>query len=77
VLARFRLALTVEAHYVVGGVGSLVSEVVAQHGLGCRVVCRGVQSSPVGVSGSQSYMYGQCGISSGELVDAALRSLAE
>jgi transketolase len=75
-LARFRLALTVEAHYVVGGVGSLVSEVVAQQGLDCRVVCCGVRSAPAGISGSQGYMYDLCGISSSALVDTALRSLA-
>src|SRR6185369_9806621 len=34
-LSRFDLALTVEAHYVNGGVGSLVAEVIAEHGLDC------------------------------------------
>ncbi|MGA9994209.1 MAG: transketolase C-terminal domain-containing protein, partial [Pyrinomonadaceae bacterium] len=37
-LSRFSVALTVEAHYLTGGVGSLVSEVVAERGLNCRVV---------------------------------------
>src|SRR5262249_58513430 len=37
-LSRFRAVLTVEAHSVVGGLGSLVSEVVAERGLHCRVV---------------------------------------
>src|SRR5207253_8607199 len=40
------LVLTVEAHYVNGGVGSLVSEVVAERGLGCRVVRRAVATMP-------------------------------
>ena len=43
VLSRFRLALTIEAHYVVGGIGSLVSEVIAEGGLSCRVVRCGVR----------------------------------
>ena len=40
--SRVPLALTIESHYLVGGVGSLVSEVVAEAGLGCRVVRCGV-----------------------------------
>ena len=37
-LSRFSVALTVENHYLVGGIGSLVSEVVAEYGIDCRVV---------------------------------------
>ena len=36
-LASVPAAMTVEAHYLVGGLGSLVSEIVAEHGLRCRV----------------------------------------
>lgn len=72
VLGRFRLALTVEAHYIVGGLGSLVSEVVAEHGLNCRVVRCGVRATPDGVSGSQSYLYHVHGLSSERLVETAL-----
>ncbi|CAA9232054.1 MAG: Transketolase, C-terminal section [uncultured Acidimicrobiales bacterium] len=48
--------VTVEAHSIVGGLGSLVSEVVAEHGLGCRVVRCGVRSGPDGVGGSESFL---------------------
>ena len=41
-LGRVRVALTVESHYLVGGVGSLVCEVVAEQRLDCRVVRCGV-----------------------------------
>jgi transketolase len=75
VLTRFRLVLTVEAHYLVGGVGSLVSEVVAEHGLNCRVVRCGVKATPDGVSGSQSYLRHKHGLSSKMLVDTVLQSL--
>ncbi len=57
VVSRFRLALTVEAHYAVGGVGSLVSEVIAERGLHCRVVRCAVKTTPNGVSGSQGYLH--------------------
>jgi transketolase len=57
ILPRFPVLLTVEAHYVVGGLGSLVCEVVSQHGLGCRVVRCGIRTMPDGRTGSQSYMH--------------------
>ncbi|MCL4534605.1 MAG: 1-deoxy-D-xylulose-5-phosphate synthase [Bacteroidetes bacterium] len=70
-LARFRLAMTVEEHYVVGGLGSLVAETVADHGLGCRVLRCGVRSAPNGVTGGQAYLQQVHGLSRGALVDAA------
>jgi len=75
VLSRFRLVLTVEAHYLVGGVGSLVSEIVAERNLDCRVVRCGVKTMGNGISGSQSFLRNLHGISSQELVKTALREL--
>ncbi|MBI5929241.1 MAG: 1-deoxy-D-xylulose-5-phosphate synthase [Chloroflexi bacterium] len=74
-LGRFPLTLTVEAHYITGGVGSLVSEVVAEQALGCRVVRCGLTTPPLAVSGSQSYLQHQYGISASALVETALREL--
>lgn len=55
--------VTVEAHSVVGGLGSLVSEVVAEHGLGCRVVRCGVRSGPDGIGGSEAFLNARHGLS--------------
>jgi transketolase len=77
ILTRFQVALTVEAHYVVGGVGSLVSEVIAEQGLRCCVVRCGIRTTPNGVSGSQGYLHRMHGISCEMLVNTALRSLRE
>lgn len=74
-LSRFPLALTVEAHYTVGGIGSLVSEIVAEHGLTCRVVRCGVKTMPHGISGSQRYLHELYGLSAPALVATALREL--
>ncbi len=76
-LARFPLALTVEAHYVSGGVGSLVAEVVAENGLACRVVRCGVTTPPLAASGSQQYFQHQYGISAAALVETARRELVK
>lgn len=74
-LARFPVVLSVEAHYVVGGLGSLVSEVVAERGLKCRVVRCGVKATPDGTSGSQGYLHKRHGLSSTTLVETALLEL--
>ena len=36
------LAISLEAHYLNGGLGSLVAEVIAEHGLRCRLIRAGV-----------------------------------
>lgn len=72
---RFAVVLSVEAHYVVGGVGSLVAEVVAEQGLDCRLVRCGVRATPEALSGSQDYLYQVHGLSSDLLVKTALRAL--
>lgn len=72
VLSRFPLALTIEAHYVVGGLGSLVSEIVAEYGLNCRIVRCGVKKALAGLSGSQSYLGGEYKFSRESLVEAVL-----
>jgi transketolase len=73
-LAGCRLAVTVEAHYVTGGLGSLVSEIVAEHGIGCRVLRRGISRVPDGVSGSERYLLDRHGLSRAAIVQATLGS---
>ncbi len=74
-LERVPLVITVENHYISGGVGSLVAEVIAERGLRCRLVRRGVSTLSDGRSGSQSYMHQQHGISSAALVECAVQQL--
>jgi len=75
-LRRVPLVLTVEAHYLNGGLGSLVAETIAEHGLGCRLVRRGVRSGPDGMSGSQRWFHEAHGLSAAALEDAVLDALA-
>ncbi|HEY6187696.1 MAG TPA: transketolase C-terminal domain-containing protein [Pyrinomonadaceae bacterium] len=74
-LSRFGVAMTVEAHYVAGGLGSLVCETVAEQGLDCRVVRCGVRRSPDGVVGSQQFLHHVHGLTSRALVESALEAL--
>lgn len=75
-LTSVPVAMTVEAHYRVGGLGSLVSEIVAEHALGCRVARCGVADMPVGRTGSDAWTAAQHGLSTEGLVASALRALS-
>jgi transketolase len=74
-LAPVNLALSVEAHYATGGVGSLVAEVIAEHGVSCRLIRAGVTSPPVGLAGSLGFMHDQVGLSPRRLADRVLQAL--
>ena len=69
------LVLSVEAHYVDGGLGSLVAEVIAEHGLRCRLVRCGVRAAPDGVCGSQAFLHERHGISASALVNNVATAL--
>ena len=58
------VARRVEAHYVNGGLGSLVAEVIAEHGLACRLLRAGVHDDAARVSrAAREYMHEQLGLS--------------
>ena len=69
------LVVTVEAHSVIGGVGSLVAETIADHGLGCRLVRCGVRSAPDGRSGSTDYYHRVHGLTGVAVATTTLRAL--
>jgi transketolase len=75
-LAQVPVALTVEAHYLDGGLGSLVSEVVAERGLDCRVVRCGITRMPRAQSGSRDYLLSLYGLTAPQLAAAGLRALS-
>jgi transketolase len=74
-LAQHSVVMTVEAHYRVGGVGSLVAEVIADRGLRCRLVRCAVDALPKGITGSQRYLHQICGLSAEKLVEGALEGM--
>jgi transketolase len=74
-LARHPVALTVEAHYRVGGVGSLVAEVIAERDLRCHLVRCGVGSLQNGITGSQRYLHQLYGLSAEKLVEAGMAAV--
>ncbi len=70
-LTDTRLALSIEAHYVNGALGSLVAETIAERGIGCRLVRAGVRATPIGATGSRPHLYDRHGLSPAKLADAA------
>lgn len=76
-LKRFHIVITVEAHYITGGIGSLISEVIAEHGLACRVIRCGIRKKPSGITGSQLYLQDLHGLSAKALAETVLHSLRE
>jgi transketolase len=75
-LSHHRVALTVETHSVTGGIGSLVAEVIADHGLGTRLVRLGVRTGSKGRSGSPAYMHARHGLDKAGITQAARSLLA-
>jgi len=75
-LSETDLAVTVEAHYRVGGLGSLVAETIADRGLDCRLLRRGVAEMPRGETGGETYLYERHGLSAEQLSAAALSALS-
>ncbi len=75
VLGRVPFALTAEAHYLTGGVGSAVAEVIAEHGLDCRLIRCGVHEMPKGLTGSQEFLSGVFGLTASSLAASATQAL--
>jgi transketolase len=74
-LADVPLALSVEAHYVNGALGSLVAEAIAEHGLATRLVRAGLRAMPIGATGSRPHLYDRHGLAPAQLAASALRVL--
>lgn len=74
-LSRVSLAVTIEAHYRSGGLGSLVAEVIAEHGLDCRLLRRAVQAVPVGLTGSQAHLHELHGLTGHQVAGAVTAAL--
>jgi transketolase len=75
-LSAVPFALTVEAGYRSGGLGSAVAEIVADRGLDCRVARCGVDRMPHGISGSDGYLKGIFGLSPDQLAKTAVNELS-
>ncbi len=74
-LAGVSLAISVETHYLSGGLGSLVAETIAERGLSCRLIRAGVDAIPRGLTGSQQFLEDRFGLSAQRLAATAQAAL--
>jgi transketolase len=72
VLSNYKAVITVEAHYKVGGIGSLVAETIAEKALNTLLVRMAVDGIPDGITGSQAFMYSCHGLSKENIVNTVL-----
>ena len=70
-IPQFKSVMTVEAHYINGGLGSLISEFVAGRNDDCTVLRCGIETMLNGQIGTQEYLLQKYGISSEVLVKKA------
>ncbi len=75
-LGRVRLAVTVEAHSGVAGLGALACEIVAERGLRCRVV-RVAANGLSAASGRAAHLHRAHRLDAAQLADTALRAWRE
>lgn len=75
-LSEMPAALTVEAAYRDGGLGSLVAETIAERGLDCRLLRAGVGRMPGGETGSQNFLEDRHGLSAPHLAQQLERALS-
>ncbi len=68
-LKRFPLVVSVEAHYEAGGLGSLLSDLITDHNLKCRLKRIAVRRTPDCFTGSQSFMQTKHGLSQDQIVE--------
>ena len=75
-LERFPFVLTVESHFVAGGLGSMVAETIAENSIPCRLLRCGIDTMPTGISGSEAYMNRTYGLGRDEIAQKARALLA-
>jgi transketolase len=76
VLGNVGLAVTVEAHHVAGGLGSLVAEVIAERNLDCRLIRCGA-SHVVYPGGSKTFLEQAHGLSAEAIASTVVAALAK
>jgi transketolase len=77
ILEGVPLVLTVEAHSINGGLGSLVAEIIAERNLRSRLVRCGIRTLPNGISGTNAYLNALHCLSCDALVEQALAHVVD
>lgn len=63
IIKKYKKIITVEAHYINGGIGSMIAEIIAENQLPVKLYRLGVDKLSNGVFGDTEFMYKKHGIS--------------
>lgn len=69
IIQNYKIVITVEAHYVNGGIGSILAEVIAENQLSAKLYRLGVRELSNGVFGDTDFMYKKHKISSNNITN--------
>jgi transketolase len=74
-LRGYRGIISVEAHYLNGGLGSATAEVMAEAQIPARLIRQGLTAAPDGITGNVAFLHARHGLTCPQLVRTALASL--
>ncbi len=63
ITSTYPLAVTIEAHLILGGIGSLLAETIADQGVNCRLLRLGIEKPYGNRGGSEEYLHKIHGLS--------------
>jgi transketolase len=75
-MVRVHAVVTLEAHVLAGGLGSLVAEIIAERGLRCRLQRMAVSNGACPRSGSTAYLHQVHGLTANQVITTARLLLA-
>ncbi len=75
-LQQFEHVISVEEHYITGGLGSLISEVIAENALGNRLIRMGVKQLANGIVGSEHFLRAYHGLSQENIVETVTTAIS-
>jgi len=74
-ISHYSLAISVEDHYVNSGLGSMISEIIAENNLMCKLIRCGFKTTLDGLTGSKNYIHKKNRLSSHELANTIMLSI--
>jgi len=74
-VSHYSLAISVEDHYVNNGLGSMISEIIAENNLMCQLIRCGFKTTPDGLTGSKKYIYQKNMLSANELANTITHAI--
>jgi transketolase len=69
-LKKYKAVITIEAHYLNGGLGSFIAEIIAENNIGCQLKRLAIRKLSDGIYGSEHFMHKKNKISCYDIVNS-------